>query len=85
MTGDKELLAQSKKIYFEESAVELCFPSHCGKNDHQLKLMKFAGNLLTQLCKTSSGFVLCCGIIQKWFIFWFLISKCSIIDTADWV
>lgn len=55
MTGDKELLAQSKKMYFEVSTVELCFPSHCGKNDQKLKLMKLAGNLLTQLCKTSSG------------------------------
>lgn len=85
MTGDKELLAQSKKIYFEVRTVELCFPSHCGKNDHKPKLMKLAGNLLTQLCKTSSGADLCCRIIQKSFIFWFLISKCSIIDTADWV
>lgn len=83
MTGDKELLAQSKKIYFEESAAELCFPSHGGKNDHELKLMKFAGNLLTQLCKNSSGCDFCCRIIQKSFIFWFLISKCSIIDAAD--
>lgn len=63
MTGDKELLAQSKKMYFEVSTEEPGLPSHCGKNDHKLKLMKFAGNLLTQLCKTSSGGDLCCRII----------------------
>lgn len=28
MTEDKELLAQSKKIYFEVSTAKLCFLSH---------------------------------------------------------